>query len=95
MRDVCELVGQLVAATAELFGLDLEPASRAARSSSSRVPFSKGVEVAVDGLVGLVQLGFNAGQLGALIVLSGEVLGLGADDGVRDEAVVVVPAAYR
>jgi hypothetical protein len=53
----------------------------------------EGVEVAVDGLVDLGELGFDGGQFGALVVFSGEVPSLGADDRIGDEAVVVAVEA--
>jgi len=89
LRDVCDLVSELVSAAAELLGLDLETGEPGSEIFLLQGAVLESVEVAVDGLVGLVRVGFNAGQFGPLVVLPSEVLGLGADDGIRDEAVVV------
>jgi hypothetical protein len=93
LRHVGELVGELVAAGAELLGLDLDGGESGGQVFLLQSAVFEGVEVAVDGLVDLGKLGFDGGQFGALVVFSGEVPSLGADDRIGDEAVVVAVEA--
>lgn len=86
LRDVGELVCKLVSAAAELLGFDLEAGEPAGEVVLLQFAVLEGVEVTVDGLVGLGEFGFGAGEFCALVVLSGEVLGLRADDGVSVDA---------